>query len=78
MSFVGFWDNPEKARGHLKEMNVIKKDIDLMDEIKGEIEDAKVHAELSKEMDDITELEWMWLAELKSALEQKQLEPIKK
>ncbi len=51
-----FWDTPEKARTHLKEMNAIKKDIDLMDEIKGEIEDAKVHAELSKEMDDIKEL----------------------
>jgi peptide chain release factor 2 len=51
-----FWDAPEKARAHLKEMNAIKKDIDLLDEIKGEIEDAKVHAELSKEMDDIKEL----------------------
>ncbi|MCK4935957.1 MAG: peptide chain release factor 2 [Elusimicrobiales bacterium] len=51
-----FWDNPEKARAHLKEMNSIKKDMDLMDEIKGEIEDGKVHAELSKEMDDIKEL----------------------
>lgn len=51
-----FWDNPEKARAHLKEMNDIKRDIDLIDEITEGIEDAKVHFELSKEMDDMKEL----------------------
>ncbi len=51
-----FWNNSEKARAHLKEMNGIKRDVDLTDGIKGEIEDAKVHFELSKEMNDMKEL----------------------
>ena len=51
-----FWDDSQKARAHLKDLNSVKKDIDLMNKIEREIDDAKVHFELSKEMNDMQEL----------------------
>lgn len=35
----GFWDDAEKARQHLKVLNDIKKNVELLDGMKGEIED---------------------------------------
>ncbi|MBI4657008.1 MAG: peptide chain release factor 2 [Elusimicrobia bacterium] len=51
-----FWQNTQKAHAHLKELNDLKKEISLMDQIKSEIEDAKVHYELTRESNDVLEL----------------------
>ncbi len=55
-SSADFWANTEKAQAHLKELNDIKKDITLIDGIKTELEDFKVHFELARDSNDAAEL----------------------
>lgn len=52
----GFWDDAEKARQHLKALNDIKKNVELLDGISGEIEDQKVLYELARDGEDSSEL----------------------
>ena len=52
----GFWDDAEKARHHLKALNDIKKNVELLDGISGEIEDQKVLYELARDGEDSSEL----------------------
>ena len=52
----GFWDDAEKARQHLKALNDIKKNVELLDGMKGEIEDQKVLLELARDGEDASEL----------------------
>ena len=52
----GFWDDAEKARQHLKALNDIKKNVELLDGMKGEIEDHKVLYELARDGEDASEL----------------------
>lgn len=51
-----FWNNPQKAQAHLKDLNDLKKEISIMEQIGSDIEDAKVHYELAKETNDVHEL----------------------
>lgn len=52
----GFWDDADKARQHLKALNDIKKNVELLDGINSEIEDQKVLYELAKDGEDASEL----------------------
>ena len=51
-----FWDDAQKAQGHLKELNDLKKGVELLDDVKREIEDFKVHFELARDAGDSGEL----------------------
>ncbi|OGS56617.1 MAG: peptide chain release factor 2 [Elusimicrobia bacterium RIFOXYB2_FULL_62_6] len=51
-----FWDNTEKAQAHLKVVNDLKKDVSLVDGVKTELEDFKVHFELARDSGDAAEL----------------------
>ena len=51
-----FWTDTEKAQGHLKELNDIKKDVELIERVKTELEDFRVHFELARDSDDAAEL----------------------
>ncbi|MBU2573626.1 MAG: peptide chain release factor 2 [Elusimicrobia bacterium] len=51
-----FWSNTEKAQAHLKVVNDIKKDVALIDAVKAELEDFKVHFDLARESGDAAEL----------------------
>ncbi len=51
-----FWDDAAKAQLHLKELNDLKKGVDLLDSVGREIEDFKVHFELAKDAGDLSEL----------------------
>lgn len=51
-----FWADTGKAQTHLKELNDIKKEIALIDGIKAELEDFKVHFELARDSNDAAEL----------------------
>jgi peptide chain release factor 2 len=55
-SSAGFWTDTEKAQVHLKELNDIKKEVALIDGIKAELEDFKVHFELARDSNDTAEL----------------------
>jgi len=55
-SSADFWNDTEKAQGHLKELNDIKKDVELIENIKKELEDFRVHFELARDSDDAAEL----------------------
>lgn len=52
----GFWDDADKARQHLKALNDIKKNVELLDGINSEIEDHKVLYELARDGEDASEL----------------------
>lgn len=51
-----FWDNTEKAQAHLKVVNDLKKDVALMDGVRKDLEDFKVHFELARDSGDAAEL----------------------
>ena len=51
-----FWDDAAKAQVHLKELNDLKKGVELLDSVGREIEDSKVHFELAKDAGDLSEL----------------------
>ncbi|MCM2267158.1 MAG: peptide chain release factor 2 [Elusimicrobiales bacterium] len=51
-----FWNDAQKAQVHLKELNDLKKGVDLLDGVGREIEDFKVHFELAKDAGDMSEL----------------------
>lgn len=51
-----FWDDAQKAQLHLKELNDLKKGVDLLDSVGREIEDFKVHFELARDGGDNGEL----------------------
>ena len=51
-----FWNDTEKAQQHLKALNEIKKNVELLDGINQEIEDQKVLFELARDADGISEL----------------------
>jgi peptide chain release factor 2 len=44
-----FWNDAQKAQAHLKDLNDLKKGVDLLDGVGREIEDFKVHFELAKD-----------------------------
>ncbi len=51
-----FWNDAQKAQGHLKELNDLKKGVELLDCVKREIEDFKVHFDLARDAGDTGEL----------------------
>ncbi|OIO03392.1 MAG: peptide chain release factor 2 [Elusimicrobia bacterium CG_4_10_14_0_2_um_filter_56_8] len=51
-----FWDDAQKAQAHLKDLNDLKKGVDMLDAVKLEIEDFKVHFELARDAADDGEL----------------------
>ena len=51
-----FWDDAQKAQAHMKELNELKKGVELLDSVEKEIEDFKVHFELAKDAGDAGEL----------------------
>ena len=51
-----FWNDAAKAQAHMKELNDLKKGVDLLDGVKREIEDFKVHFELARDAGDMNEL----------------------
>ncbi|HBA61910.1 MAG TPA: peptide chain release factor 2, partial [Elusimicrobia bacterium] len=52
----GFWDDAQKAQVHLKELNDLKKSVELLDKVGRELEDFKVHFELARDAEDAAEL----------------------
>jgi len=51
-----FWNDAQKAQAHMKELNDLKKGVDLLDGVGREIEDFKVHFDLAKDAGDMSEL----------------------
>ena len=51
-----FWNDQKTAQKLVKEMNDIRNKIDIIEKTKKEIEDYKIHFELTKEANDIDEL----------------------
>lgn len=51
-----FWNDTAKAQQHLKALNEIKKNVELLDGINQELEDQKVLFELARDADDTAEL----------------------
>jgi len=51
-----FWDDAAKAQVHLKELNDLKKGVELLDSVGRDIEDFKVHFELARDAGDTAEL----------------------
>ncbi|MDP2864644.1 MAG: peptide chain release factor 2 [Elusimicrobiota bacterium] len=51
-----FWNDAQKAQGHLKELNDLKKGVELLDSVKRGIEDFKVHFDLARDAGDTGEL----------------------
>jgi peptide chain release factor 2 len=51
-----FWNDAQKAQGHMKELNDLKKGVELLDSLGGEIADFKVHFELARDAEDPAEL----------------------
>ena len=51
-----FWNDAQKAQVHLKELNDLKKGVELLDTAKTEIDDFKVHFELARDAGDAAEL----------------------
>ncbi len=52
----GFWNDAQKAQAHMKELNELKKGVELLDTVKRELEDFKVHFELARDAGDTGEL----------------------
>ena len=52
----GFWNDAAKAQAHMKELNDLKKGVELLDSVGRELEDFKVHFELAKDAGDAGEL----------------------
>ena len=52
----GFWDDTQKAQTHLKELNDLKKSVEMLDSVDRAIEDFKVHFELASDAGDASEL----------------------
>ena len=52
----GFWDDAQKAQVHLKDLNDLKKSVELLDGVGRELEDLKVHFELARDASDASEL----------------------
>ncbi|HAH32900.1 MAG TPA: peptide chain release factor 2 [Elusimicrobia bacterium] len=63
---AGFWDKAEQAQVHLKELNDLKKGVELVDKLGRELEDCRAHLELARESGDLGELPLIMEA-LKSA-----------
>jgi peptide chain release factor 2 len=51
-----FWNDAQKAQAHLKELNDLKKGVEMLDAAEGELEDFKVHFELARDAGDAGEL----------------------
>ena len=51
-----FWNDAQKAQVHMKELNDLKKGVELLDSVGREIEDFKVHFDLAKDAGDESEL----------------------
>ncbi len=51
-----FWNDAQKAQAHLKDLNELKKGVELLDSVKREIEDFRVHFELARDSGDSGEL----------------------
>ncbi len=51
-----FWNDAQKAQAHMKELNDLKKGVELLDSVEREIGDFKVHFELAKDAGDSGEL----------------------
>ncbi len=51
-----FWNDAQKAQAHMKELNELKKGVELLDSVGRELEDFKVHFELAKDAGDMNEL----------------------
>jgi len=51
-----FWNDAQKAQVHLKELNDLKKGVELLDTVRLEIDDLKVHFELARDAGDMGEL----------------------
>ena len=51
-----FWNDAAKAQVHLKELNDLKKSVELLDGVGRELEDFKVHFELARDAGDAGEL----------------------
>ncbi|HNW43277.1 MAG TPA: peptide chain release factor 2 [Elusimicrobiales bacterium] len=52
----GFWEDTQKAQVHLKELNDLKKSVDMLDSLAREMEDFQVHFELARDAGDASEL----------------------
>ncbi len=52
-----FWNDAQKAQAHMKELNELKKGVEMLDSVGRELEDFKVHFELAKDADDASELQ---------------------
>jgi len=51
-----FWNDAAKAQAHMKELNDLKKGVELLDTVARELEDFKVHFELARDAGDAGEL----------------------
>jgi len=51
-----FWSDAQKAQAHLKELNDLKKGVEMLDAAGSELEDFKVHFELARDAGDAGEL----------------------
>jgi peptide chain release factor 2 len=51
-----FWNDAARAQAHMKELNDLKKGVELLDTVARELEDFKVHFELAKDAGDAGEL----------------------
>ena len=51
-----FWNDAAKAQAHMKELNDLKKGVELLDAAGRELEDFKVHFELARDAGDPAEL----------------------
>jgi len=52
-----FWNDAAKAQTHMKELNDLKKGVELLDTVARELEDFKVHFELARDAGDASELQ---------------------
>jgi peptide chain release factor 2 len=52
-----FWNDAAKAQTHMKELNDLKKGVELLDTVGRELEDYKVHFELARDAGDASELQ---------------------
>ncbi|PKM98367.1 MAG: peptide chain release factor 2 [Elusimicrobia bacterium HGW-Elusimicrobia-3] len=51
-----FWNDAAKAQAHMKDLNDLKKGVELLDTVARELEDFKVHFELARDAGDASEL----------------------
>jgi len=52
----GFWNDTQKAQAHVREMSDLKKSVELLEGVRRELEDLKVHFELARDAADAGEL----------------------